>query len=81
MDLRFATPFPQTKTCGAVSEIDDLGIAGSKLVAPGAPDKSILSRRLHAMDAKRMPPLGRRLVDETGVKVIDDWIRSVSACP
>ena len=81
LDLRFGTPLAQTNACGIASELDDLGIPDAKLVAPGAPERSILSRRVHATDAKRMPPLGRDLVDEEGAALIDDWIRRLAACP
>jgi uncharacterized repeat protein (TIGR03806 family) len=80
MDLRYATRSADTKTCGAEPVIDDLGIAGAKIVAPGSPDRSVLSRRVHSLDAKRMPPLGTRLVDEEGVKLLDAWIRETT-CP
>lgn len=81
LDLRFATSFADTKACGQEPLLDDLGIANAKIVAPGSPDTSVLSRRMHATDAKRMPPLGRHLVDPQGTALIDDWIRQTKACP
>jgi uncharacterized repeat protein (TIGR03806 family) len=81
MDLRFGTPLADTSTCGVESELDDLDVPGARIVAPGAPAKSLLSLRVHATNGKRMPPLGRHLVDAEGVKVLDGWIRSVKTCP
>jgi hypothetical protein len=40
----------------------------------------VLSHRIHATTVNRMPPLGTRLVDTAGVKVVDDWIGAVK-CP
>ena len=53
----------------------------AKLLVPGNPAKSLLSVRPHSPAANRMPPLGSSMVDNPGVKVIDDWITSVTACP
>jgi hypothetical protein len=80
MDLRFGVGLAETSTCDAVPEIDDLGIADARIVAPGAPARSVLSHRIHATTVNRMPPLGTRLVDTAGVKVVDDWIGAVK-CP
>jgi hypothetical protein len=81
MDLRFGTAFVDTKSCNVDPEAGDLGVAGAKLIVPGAPDKSILALRPHSPAANRMPPLASSVVDEPGVKVLDDWIRSIAACP
>jgi uncharacterized repeat protein (TIGR03806 family) len=81
MDLRFGTAFVDTKSCNVDPEAGGLGVAGSKLVVPGAPDKSILSLRPHSPAANRMPPLGSSVVDDPGMKVLDDWIRGIAACP
>ena len=81
MDLRFGTAFVDTMSCNVVPEAGDLGVAGGKLIVPGAPDMSILSLRPHSPAANRMPPLASSVVDEPGVKVLDDWITSLAACP
>jgi uncharacterized repeat protein (TIGR03806 family) len=81
MDLRFATAFADTASCNVDPEAGDIGVAGSKLFAPGDPAKSLVSVRPHSPAANRMPPLASSVVDERGVKLIDDWIRSVTACP
>ena len=51
------------------------------MLAPGAPARSILSLRMHALDANRMPPLASRVKDTQGVGVVDAWISSLTACP
>ena len=81
MDLRFATAFTDTKTCNATPAGGDIGVPGAKLLTPGMPETSILSLRPHSAAANRMPPLASSRVDEPGVKVLDDWIRSIAACP
>jgi len=80
MDLRYAQALVDTKTCNAINTQGTVG-AASKLVAPGAPDASILSLRLHATDGKRMPPVGVSVTDTDGAALIDEWISSLTACP
>jgi len=81
MDLRFATPLPATKTCGEPPQLGDLGIAGAKLISPGAAAKSVVSLRAHASGALRMPPIASNVVDTAGLGVVDAWITSLAACP
>jgi uncharacterized repeat protein (TIGR03806 family) len=80
MDLRFSMAFKDTVTCNAVNTQGLVGTA-TKLLVPGSPTTSILSLRVHATDAKRMPPVAVSIVDPLGSKVIDDWITGVTACP
>lgn len=81
MDLRFATLLHDALACGVDAKVDDLGLVGAKIVAPGMPASSVLSLRAHATGASRMPPLATKLVDTQGVRVVDDWIQSLTACP
>ena len=81
LDLRFATTLGATKACGIDPQRGDLGVAGAKLLAPGDPAKSMLAVRTRASGANRMPPLASSVVDEQGAKVLEDWIRSITACP
>lgn len=81
MDLRYGTAFKDTASCNVDPEAGDIGVTGAKLLVPGDPSKSLLSVRPHSPAVNRMPPLASSVVDEPGVKVIDDWIKSVAACP
>jgi uncharacterized repeat protein (TIGR03806 family) len=80
MDLRSSVLFKDTKTCNAANTQGDVEGA-TKLIVPGAPEQSVLSRRVHANDAKRMPPVAVNVIDPAGAKLIDDWIASLTACP
>ena len=79
-DLRFGASFAATAMCDATPE-SDLGIDGAKILAPGAPEKSILTVRTGRRDAKQMPPLGTSMVDTVGSGLLTDWIRSIGGCP
>jgi uncharacterized repeat protein (TIGR03806 family) len=48
-------------------------------VVPGDPDKSILICRVEATSPRmRMPPVGRTLVDQEGVRMLRAWISSLT---
>jgi uncharacterized repeat protein (TIGR03806 family) len=80
MDLRYAQALKDTATCNA-DNTQGMVEGATKLVSPGSPEMSILSRRLHATDGKRMPPVAVSVTDPLGTTVIDDWITSLTACP
>jgi len=79
-DFRYSTPFAGKNVCNANPANGDLGVAGAKVVTPGAPEKSVLSLRVHALDGKRMPPLASHVVDDADVTVLDNWIKSLTSC-
>jgi uncharacterized repeat protein (TIGR03806 family) len=81
IDLRFETPFASQGLCDARPETGDLGIANARHIAPGAPDRSVLLRRMATRGASQMPQLGTRVVDESGTSLVRDWIAGLSTCP
>ena len=51
----------------------------SRIVAPGAPDQSALLYRMRSRRAtSQMPPLGTVIPDDEAVKVVRQWIESLS---
>jgi uncharacterized repeat protein (TIGR03806 family) len=81
MDLRFATDLALTRTCGVFPSEGDLGVAGAARLSPGAPERSLISVRMHALGTNHMPPLGPHTVDATGAALVDEWIRELARCP
>jgi uncharacterized repeat protein (TIGR03806 family) len=72
MDLRWGVD--PNHFCDARADVD-LGIEDARVVAPGEPERSTLSVRMHSLDPHhRMPPLGTTLVDPDGTALIDQWI-------
>jgi hypothetical protein len=57
----------------------DFGILGARVIAPGDPYRSTLFYRINTEGLGRMPHIGSRFVDEAGVRLLRDWIRSVQA--
>ena len=80
LDLRYATPMADAGLCGA-PENGDLGVPGALIVTPGAPEASVLSLRLHATDANRMPAVATHTPDPVGTALVDAWITGMEACP
>ncbi len=81
MDLRFDRTFAQTTSCNAAPVTGDLGVAGARLIVPGSPQTSLVSLRMRSAGPGRMPPVATRRTDTAGALLVDDWIRSVTACP
>jgi uncharacterized repeat protein (TIGR03806 family) len=82
MDLRYSTPLANTNACDAVPEHGNLDIADARLIAPGAPERSVMPARMNLRgNVNAMPPVGLGArVDTDGVKLIRDWIDSLAAC-
>jgi uncharacterized repeat protein (TIGR03806 family) len=81
IDFRYSTALAQMNICNANPTEGDLGVANAKRLVPGDPASSIISLRIHALNANRMPPLASRVVDPNGSALIDQWITSLNACP
>jgi hypothetical protein len=57
-------------------EADPFDPIAARVVVPGDPDASMLSRRMHSRDATmQMPPLGSRVADVDALALVDAWIR------
>ena len=80
MDLRWTTPFADTKTCNQPNSQGVINGA-SVIIAPGIPARSVMAQRIHATDSKRMPPVAVSIPDPLGTQLIDDYISSIAACP
>lgn len=52
-----------------------------ELVSPGKPESSVLVRRVADTGDIRMPPLGRRVVDDAAVRLFERWIGAMPPCP
>ena len=59
--------------------IEGLALRNARLLVAGAPERSMISIRMHSSDLSAMPPQ-RRVVDTVGAAVVDAWIRSLTSC-
>lgn len=81
IDLRFGTAFGGTATCDEVPTQGDLGLTDARIIAPGAPERSVLLERMSRRGVDQMPPLATERTDDAAIAVISDWIESLSSCP
>jgi uncharacterized repeat protein (TIGR03806 family) len=81
LDLRVDRAFAAMRTCNVAPQAGELGVPDAKLVTPGDPAKSTLVLRMRATDANRMPSVASRVVDETGARAVESWIRELTSCP
>jgi uncharacterized repeat protein (TIGR03806 family) len=81
MDWRFSTPLASTNSCNATPILDDFGNTATRLIKPGSSTESIVSLRMHSLDARRMPPLASSRVHPEGTALIDAWIGGLEGCP
>jgi uncharacterized repeat protein (TIGR03806 family) len=74
MDLRYATALADMRLIGVANQ----GGVGGVRVASGNHAGSLLWQRAVSTDGNvRMPPLSVDMVDETGLKLLADWIDSL----
>lgn len=81
IDLRLETPLARTGLCDVPPDQGDLGIADARLIAPGAPDRSVLLQRMFIRGEGQMPPLATRVVDGHGAALVGAWIQAMQGCP
>lgn len=82
LDLRFTIGLEDTQLCGTPPLKGDMGVPTATNLTPGEPMQSITWLRMAAKPGEgRMPQIGTARVDEAGLTLIGDFIRSVKACP
>lgn len=53
---------------------DDLGIEGARLIAPKAPEQSVLYQRIAHLGRDHMPPIATSVINDTAVDLLREWI-------
>lgn len=79
-DARRTTPLADMGLCNVEPRIASFGIDGAQLVAPGAPDLSIVVNRMVRRDFNGMPPAGSLAADPLGLDAVEAWIASLDDC-
>lgn len=75
-------PLAETNACDQEAQLGALGLASPRIIVPGDPDASVLVRRMESLDPLvQMPPIGKHIVDSSGVALVRDWIEQMDACP
>ncbi|MFN0018236.1 MAG: PQQ-dependent sugar dehydrogenase [Pirellulaceae bacterium] len=74
--LRRDMPFDKLNTNKGTG-IGTFGMKDAKIIIPGDPYRSVLMYRMSKLGYARMPYIGSRKVDSSGVAMIEEWIRSM----
>jgi uncharacterized repeat protein (TIGR03806 family) len=81
-DLRYGIALKDMSICGQDPLKGNAGVLDSQVLFPGKPEQSVLWLRMQSLvNRTRMPQVGTYHVDELGLALIGDWIKSISACP
>ena len=72
-DARYADPLSEVGLLG-VKPRRPFGLIDEALIAPGAPDRSVLFERISQNHIGRMPPISTSLLDQQGMDIIRRWI-------
>jgi hypothetical protein len=80
MDFRFGIPLAEMRICNVAPLLDVLGIENSRLLAPGAPESSVLLARMARRGEGQMPPLATKRTDDQGLALVQRWIRELTQC-
>jgi glucose/arabinose dehydrogenase len=76
-DARLSTPLSETGLLGGQPQAGDVGIPGARIIAPGAPEKSLLYQRMKRTDFFRMPPVAYDDEPSPILPVMETWIRAL----
>ncbi len=77
MELEFTKTLAQMKIVNVKPQHDTFGIKDAKIIAPGHPERSVMLHRISQRDKGHMPPLATRVVDQTAVEMLREWIRTL----
>ena len=81
VDWRYDTPLSGTGACNVAPSWGSFSLPNAVILAPGNPNGSVASYRIHSRDTTtKMPPVGHAVVDAAGVALIDAWIASLTSC-
>ena len=79
IDLSFQTTLDDTRIVNTPPQHASFGLPDARIIAPGAPERSVLYQRVSRRGPGQMPPLVSRSVDRQMVDLLDGWIRSLPA--
>ncbi len=72
--LLYDLPLAECRAVEVAPTQGTFGIAQARLIAPGAPQKSVLLYRMSKTGSGRMPRLGSEEVDVIGLTLVEKWI-------
>jgi glucose/arabinose dehydrogenase/mono/diheme cytochrome c family protein len=77
MDFQWQVPVERMRAVGEVPQHGDFEVAGARIIAAGDAGRSVLLARVASRGAGQMPPVGTRVPDGEGVRLLAEWIQSL----
>lgn len=77
MELEFKTSREKAKIVDVPPLHDKFGLTDARIIAPGAPERSVMLERLTRRGKGQMPPLASAIPDEAGIKLLRRWIEEL----
>lgn len=77
IEFDWLAPRERMRAIGEPAQHGDFGLADAKVIAPGAPERSVILSRVVMRGAGQMPPVGSRAPDPEGVRLLAEWIASL----
>ncbi len=77
MELEFGTALKNMRILDVVPMHATFDLKDPRLIAPSNPDNSVILKRVSTRGKGQMPPLASNKVDEAGVKLLAEWVKSL----
>ena len=77
MEFDWFVSLKEMQTIDRAPEHGTLDLENARVVAPGAPGRSVLIPRVARRGPGQMPPVGTRVGDPEGVRVLAEWVMSL----
>lgn len=77
--FQFASHVTDMQVIGASPMHGDFGLKDAKIIAPGAPERSLLIYRVMLRGQGQMPPLGTMRTDGQGAAMLADWVKGMKS--
>ncbi len=77
MDFDWLLPPDEMHALGEPATHGDFGLPDARVIAPGAAARSVVIPRVSSRGPGQMPPLGTRIADPDGVRLLVEWIESL----
>lgn len=74
IDFDFMTKTAGTHSIDVPPIHESFGLPDARIIAPGAPERSVLLNRLARLGTGQMPPLASSRADEKAIALLREWI-------
>jgi uncharacterized repeat protein (TIGR03806 family) len=81
IELEYTMPREKMNAIDVAPLHHTYNLPDARLIAPGAPERSVLVERIARHGAGRMPPLSTSVVDKRAVALLSEWIRQMKSEP